>query len=237
MMPFAAIEVAARRRDKDKLSEQVYQRLKGELHEFAFTPGQRLSEAALAEQMGVSRTPIREALTRLRDEGLVEVESKTGWFVCPIDFDRIDQLYDLRVLLELDAVVRLAQSESPETLLAPLRQVWLVPAGERLRDGHAVGELDERFHAALVQAAGNDEIARVHEDVTGRIRIVRRLDFTRDDRIDATYQEHARILRAVLQRKADQAKMLLRAHIEQSKVEVRGITLHALHRAQRRKSA
>ncbi len=235
MIPFPVNDTAARSRDK--LSEQVYQRLKAELHEFSFTPGQRLSETALAGQMGVSRTPVREALTRLRDEGLVEVESKTGWFVCPIDFDRLDQLYDLRVLLELDAVARLAQSESPETLLAPLRQVWLLPAAERLRDGQAVGELDERFHSALVSAAGNDEITRVHAEVTSRIRIVRRLDFTRDDRIDATYQEHARILRAVLQRKVDQVRMLLRAHIEQSKAEVRSITLHALHQAQRRRTA
>jgi DNA-binding GntR family transcriptional regulator len=235
MIQLASTDSAARSRDK--LSEQVYQRLKTDLHEFRLTPGQRLSEAALAEQMGVSRTPIREALTRLRDEGLVEVESKTGWFVRPIDFDRIDQLYDLRVLLELDAVTRLSQAEAPEQLLAPLRQAWLLPSGERLRDGPAVGELDERFHSALVKAAGNDEIARVHDDVTGRIRIVRRLDFTRDDRIDATYQEHARILRAVLQRKADQAKMLLRAHIEQSKAEVRSITLHTLHQAQRRRIA
>jgi len=235
MIQLASSDSAARSRDK--LSEQVYQRLKTDLHEFLFTPCQRLSEAALAEQMGVSRTPIREALTRLRDEGLVEVESKTGWFVRPIDFDRIDQLYDLRVLLELDAVTRLSQAEAPEQLLAPLRQAWLLPSGERLRDGPAVGELDERFHSALVKAAGNDEIARVHDDVTGRIRIVRRLDFTRDDRIDATYQEHARILRAVLQRKADQAKMLLRAHIEQSKAEVRSITLHTLHQAQRRRIA
>jgi DNA-binding GntR family transcriptional regulator len=235
MIQLASTDSAARSRDK--LSEQVYQRRKTDLHKFLFTPGQRLSEAALAEQMGVSRTPIREALTRLRDEGLVEVESKTGWFVRPIDFDRIDQLYDLRVLLELDAVTRLSQAEAPEQLLAPLRQAWLLPSGERLRDGPAVGELDERFHSALVKAAGNDEIARVHDDVTGRIRIVRRLDFTRDDRIDATYQEHARILRAVLQRKADQAKMLLRAHIEQSKAEVRSITLHTLHQAQRRRIA
>jgi len=235
MIQLASSDSAARSRDK--LSEQVYQRLKTDLHKFLFTPGQRLSEAALAEQMGVSRTPIREALTRLRDEGLVEVESKTGWFVRPIDFDRIDQLYDLRVLLELDAVTRLSQAEAPEQLLAPLRQAWLLPSGERLRDGPAVGELDERFHSALVKAAGNDEIARVHDDVTGRIRIVRRLDFTRDDRIDATYQEHARILRAVLQRKADQAKMLLRAHIDQSKAEVRSITLHTLHQAQRRRIA
>jgi DNA-binding GntR family transcriptional regulator len=73
--------------------------------------------------------------------------------------------------------------------------------------------------------------------VTERIRIVRRLDFTRADRIEATYVEHAKILRAVLQRKGDQARLLLKSHIEQSKVEVRKITLHTLHEARLRNRA
>ncbi len=116
---------------------------------------------------------------------------------------------------------------------AALGAAWLVPAAERLRDARAVGELDEAFHAWLVRAAGNDEIARVHQDVTERIRIVRRLDFTRPDRIDATYDEHAKILREVIRRKVDEAQRLLRSHIEQSKVEVRKISLHAMHEARR----
>jgi len=70
--------------------------------------------------------------------------------------------------------------------------------------------------------------------VTDRIRIVRRLDFTRADRVEATYQEHAKILRAVIQRKGDPAQLLLRSHIEQSKTEVRKITLHTLHEARQR---
>jgi DNA-binding GntR family transcriptional regulator len=70
--------------------------------------------------------------------------------------------------------------------------------------------------------------------VTERIRIIRRLDFTRPDRIEATYTEHAKILRAVIQRKADQATLLLKSHIEQSKAEVRKITLHTLHEARAR---
>jgi DNA-binding GntR family transcriptional regulator len=97
-----------------------------------------------------------------------------------------------------------------------------------------VGPLDEAFHATLVRAAGNDEIARVHWDVTERIRVIRRLDFTRADRIDATYAEHAKILRAIIQRKADQAQLLLKSHIEQSKAEVRKITLATLQEARRR---
>lgn len=216
------------------LAEQVYARLKAELHDFRWVPGDRFSEGEIAQQLGVSRTPVREALFRLRNEGFLDVESKTGWFVRPIDFERIEQLYDLRIVLELASLAKLGLriEDSPE--LEALKTAWLVPAHERLTDGREVGVLDEAFHASLVRAAGNDEIARVHQEVTDRIRLVRRLDFTRDDRIEATYQEHAKILRAVMQRKTDQAQMLLRSHIEQSKTEVRKITLHALQQARTR---
>lgn len=188
----------------------------------------------MAQRLGVSRTPVREALFRLRNEGLVDVESKSGWFVRPIDFDRIEQLYDLRVVLETHCVARLCAASAAVPELEALKRAWLVPAAERLTDGAEVGALDEQFHATLVRATGNAEMARVHWDVTERIRIVRRLDFTRDDRIEATYQEHGKILRAIIQRKAEQALMVLRGHIGQSQVEVRKITLHALQLARGR---
>lgn len=216
------------------LAEQVYATLKAELHDFLWVPGDRLSEGELGTRLGVSRTPVREALFRLRNEGFLEVESKSGWYVRPIDFGRLDALYDLRIVLELASVDRLATRRDDPPALDALKAVWLVPAAERLDDARAVGALDEAFHATLVGAAGNAEIARVHQDVTDRIRIVRRLDFTRPDRIEATYAEHSKILRAVIQRKADQARLLLKSHIEQSKTEVRKITLHTLHEARQR---
>jgi DNA-binding GntR family transcriptional regulator len=218
------------------LAEQAYAQLKAELHDFLWLPGQRASELEIAGRLGMSRTPVREALFRLRNEGFLDVEAKTGWTVKPIDFARIDQIYDLRIVLETASVARLAQRESDPPELQALKEVWLVPAAERLTDGRRVGALDEQFHAQLVAAAGNAEIGRVHQEVTDRIRIVRRLDFTRTDRIDATYQEHAKILRAVMQRKTDAAQLLLRSHIEQSKVEVRKITLHALQEARARRA-
>lgn len=70
-----------------------------------------------------------------------------------------------------------------------------------------------------------------HRDVTDRIRIIRRLDFTKQPRIDATYDEHATILKAVRANRGDRAAMLLRAHIETSQAEVRKITLHQMHLA------
>ena len=76
-------------------------------------------------------------------------------------------------------------------------------------------------------------MARVHHDVTERIRIIRRLDFTKQPRIDLTYEEHAKILRAVKAKRAEQAVMLLSAHIMSSQAEVRKITLHEVHMARR----
>jgi DNA-binding GntR family transcriptional regulator len=219
---------------RSNLAEQVYAELKSQMHDFRLVPGDRFSEAELGGRLGVSRTPVREALFRLRNEGLLDVESKGGWFVRPIDFDRLEQVYDLRVLLESASIARLCALAEPAPALDALKAIWLVPAAERLVDGREVGALDEEFHAALVRAAGNSEIARVHWEVTERIRIIRRLDFTRADRIEATYNEHAKILRSVIQRKTDQAQMLLRTHIDQSKAEVRKITLATLHEAKAR---
>ena len=217
-----------------KLAEQVYDTLKAQIHDFQLVAGDRFSEADLGQRLGMSRTPVREALFRLRNEGFLGVESKLGWYVLPIDFSRLEQLYDLRVVLEIASVARLCASTRPSPELDALKAVWLVPPAERLADPRIVGDHDEQFHATLVRAAGNDEMARVHWDVTERIRIIRHLDFTRPSRIEATYVEHAKILRAVMQKKADQAQLLLKTHIEQSKAEVRKITLHTLQAARER---
>ena len=128
---------------------------------------------------------------------------RSGWQARPFDFERFEALYDLRIVLELAAVERLrASARTGGSAGGPARH--LARSGALL-DGRRVAELDEAFHCALVEAAGNPEMAQVHRDVTEKIRIVRRLDFTKDFRIDATYEEHGAILSAVLARRADEA--------------------------------
>lgn len=209
-------------------AEEVYAQLKKDIADFRLVPGDRFSEHDVCNRLAVSRTPVRQALFRLQQEGLVEVIFRSGWRVLPFDFDRFDQLYDLRMVLETTAAQRLCQQEAAESapMMEALKNRWLVPVGERSGDATQVAVWDEDFHETLVKAAGNTEMARVHHDVTERIRIIRRLDFLKQMRIDATYEEHAKILRAILARKADRAALLLRSHIQASQVEVRKITLH-----------
>jgi DNA-binding GntR family transcriptional regulator len=214
-------------------ADEVYAQLKRDIAEFHLVPGDRFSENELCERLEVSRTPVRQALTRLQQEGLVEVQFRSGWRVLPFDFERFDQLYDLRMVLETTAVRRLCGDDRrvDHALLQDLAAIWLVNASERSNDAQHVAQWDEEFHCSLVAAAGNREMARVHRDVTERIRIVRRLDFTQQPRIAETYDEHAKVLEAVRHRRGDQAAMLLAAHIATSQTEVRKITLHQVYLA------
>jgi DNA-binding GntR family transcriptional regulator len=211
------------------LADQAYAQIKAMIFDFALLPGDRFSESELAQHVKVSRTPLRQALQRLEREGFLRVYSRLGWQIAPLDFDTFDELYDLRVLIECHAAQHLATCEERPQLQL-LADVWLVAPGERIDDGGVVGALDESFHSQLVQGSGNREMVRVHQEITERIRIIRRLDFTKRARVDATYDEHARILRAITRRRAEEAQRLLRAHIEQSKLEVRHITLDTLYR-------
>lgn len=220
-------------------SDEVYAQLKRDVAQFTLVPGDRFTENEICERLGVSRTPVRQALVRLQQEGYVEVLFRSGWRVLPFDFARFEQLYDLRMVLETTAAHRLCDEgvRSPNPIhyaaLDDLMGLWLVPVEQRSTDTAQVSQWDEVFHCTLVEAAGNPEMARVHRDVTERIRIIRRLDFTRQARIDATYEEHGKILNAIRARRGDQAAMLLRAHIETSQAEVRKITLHQVHMARK----
>jgi len=220
-------------------ADQVYQQLKRDIADFRLVPGDRFSEHDLCKRLSVSRTPVRQALHRLQQEGLVEVLFRSGWRILPFDFNQFDQLYDLRLVLETTAVQRLCQQEraTSPALLQPLQERWLVPVAQRSSDATAVAGWDEAFHETLVQAAGNPEMARVHHEVTERIRIIRRLDFSKPMRVHATYDEHAKILRAIISRKGDRAELLLRAHIQSSQAEVRKITLHQVFLAQQKAPA
>jgi DNA-binding GntR family transcriptional regulator len=212
------------------LAAQAYAQLKADIFDFQFLPGDRFSENEVSERLQMSRTPIREALFRLQREGYVEVSPKNGWQVRPFDFEMFEQLYDVRSVLEMAAVEQLCAT-ADATLLHDLTTIWFVPEELRITDVPSLSLHDERFHARLVEATGNAEMARIHHDITERIRVIRRLEFTKEARIDISYGEHAQILRAIIERRSPDARELLRAHIALSKAEVKTITIQMLQQA------
>lgn len=218
-------------RRKESMADRVYEALKDEIFEFRLIPGDKFSEGDVGTRLHASRTPVREALYRLQREGYVEVLFRSGWQVRPLDFQQIGDLYDLRITLERAAVYKLcAMPEAPQTL-RNLTAIWNPDHPSERAVGSTVRALDESFHCDLVAAAGNREMARIHREITERLRIIRRLDFTRDDRIDATYTEHSEILEALRQGNAADAADKLTRHIRISQEAVKEITIERIREA------
>jgi DNA-binding GntR family transcriptional regulator len=227
-LPTQLVHPAGREFDKGTLGQDVYQRLKDDIFEFRMPPGQRYSEQLLATSLGVSRTPLRFALHVLANEGyLNRLDGHSSWQVKPLDLDYYQDLYDFRLDIEVLAIHRLCRRHVVAELLA-LGAFWRVPKKQRVMDGKQVAREDENFHRSLVALAGNAEMLRTFNSLTERIRIIRRLDFINPERIAAAYDEHGKILEMLTARKAQSAEMLMRAHIDASRTEIRHITLHRL---------
>ncbi|MEW6347306.1 MAG: GntR family transcriptional regulator [Paraburkholderia sp.] len=218
------------------LAAQIYTQLKADIFDFRLLPGDKFSEGDIATRMQVSRTPVRQALFWLQREGYVDVNFKSGWQVRAFDFKYFEDLYEVRVMMETSAIAKIVELGATARLDA-LRDIWCVPVKKQLDDPATVASLDEAFHGRLVAAVGNNEMSRIHEDVTERIRIIRRLDFTKKPRVAATYKEHAAILKAIFAGEVADAQQMIRAHIAESQAEVKRITLYMMQTARERYGA
>lgn len=215
------------------LAMHIYTQLKADIFDFRLLPGDKFSEGDIAARMQVSRTPVRQALFWLQREGYVDVHFRSGWQVRAFDFKYFEDLYEIRIMMETNAIHRIVAMQAMSRL-ETLREVWCISPSQQLDDPAVVASLDEAFHARIVAAVGNDEMTRIHQDVTERIRIIRRLDFTKAPRIEATYREHADILDTIFAGDAALAKNMISEHIAESRDEVKRITLFMLQTARTR---
>lgn len=212
-------------------SERVYLQLRQEIYQFVLLPGDRFTEMDIARRLGCSRTPVREALLVLQNESLVRRCFRYGWEVFPIDFDEYEDLYETRALIETNTVRLLCHSSSPKVnrkVLTALKAVWCVEPQSRVQECDKIAQLDEQFHIALTEAAGNRELTAILTNITDRIRIMRRLDFEYEVRIAQTYKEHAELLEAIEQCQESRAVELITLHIKDAHNGASTITLRRL---------
>jgi GntR family transcriptional regulator of gluconate operon len=211
---------------RDTLRERI---LSGELR-----PGERILEVPLAEQLRLSRGPIREALRVLVAEGLVVRQPRLGAIVVPIDERTVDEVYSLRIALETFAVRRAFeryQGNLSLQLLVPLEQMR-----EALDAGHpsAVLEPDIAFHLALVEAADHTRLLETWRGLVGPLRILLGLTAQRgSDEHKRSLLGHEQIYERVKSRDVERTVASLTEHLEIA----RDMVLSYLHEAQRAEGA
>jgi len=179
--------------------------------------GERLREERLAERLGVSRTPVREALHQLFAERFVERHPDGGYRIAYPTSRHLRELYEVRRALEAFAVRQSVQhlSDAGSATLADLHEEWSALATRAPERDPEFVLLDEAFHRRLAEAAGNELLVDDLRRVSERIRPVRTHDFVAPGRIAATVAEHTAIVAAVLER-SPEAEELLDQHIMQS---------------------
>ncbi len=197
------------------LADQAHEELRSQLLAGEFPLGEPLAEEATAAMLGMSRTPVREALRRLAAEELLRAGPNGGYRPNPPDMSRMRQLYEVRIRLEQLSVELASTAEADKSVLEPLRDRWRSLRHER-DDGADFVHEDESFHVQICTAGGNQVLVAMLRQVNDRIRIIRVHDFVASARVEATIVQHLAILEAILGRKVRVASQRMQAHIEES---------------------
>ncbi|HEY3673213.1 MAG TPA: GntR family transcriptional regulator [Acidimicrobiia bacterium] len=210
--------------------EYVFADLKARLLAGDFPLGHRLGEERLAALLEVSRTPVREALLRLHTEGLVTRHTEGGFVPTVPDVATMRTLYEVRMGLEIQALRRPANLGSTHDLarVEQLRAEWRALQDDEPKPSPDFVLLDEAFHLALADSAGNAVLVEFLRTVNERIRVVRMQDFLSADRIGSTIAQHISICDAVLRGEADLAVERFDAHLLESLEVVEQRTLQVI---------
>jgi DNA-binding GntR family transcriptional regulator len=193
---------------------------------YQLKPGERLSEIELAERLGVSRTPVREALSRLVNDGFLAPVSR-GFMRRPLEVQETLDLYEARVAIEsacLTMAIERATDEEIAEAFVYLEKSRKVPRNTPIEK---LVELDEGFHLRIADMARNAELKRVLVNLNERIRFIRWIDMESVGR-DSTQSEHAAILKALKSRDPQASTKALHAHISLRRDQIVEAIKHGL---------
>jgi len=203
----------------------VLVRLREDLTSFRLRPGERLVEEDLSQRYGVSRTPVREALRVLQQQGLVVEDNRRRRSVPHFDIAAFEDIYRVRAGLERLAVLQACERGTSEQI-AELARSWDVTRDED--ESIEYYRSDERFHSGIARLSRNEFLIDALARVDDRIRIIRLVDFTSSDRVTRTREEHSEILTAMLVGDGDTASRLIGEHVDEAMTNVRELVTRAL---------
>lgn len=207
-------------------SEVLVEQLRLDIVRGTIAGGTRLIEESLAERYGVSRTPVREALRLLARESLLDYAPRAGYTVRSIDLEEMDDLYVVRCSIEEHAASKIEADKGG--VLNNLLAYWgEMPASVAQGDVNLV-HADEHFHETLAAASGSSVLPMMLRQINARLHVLRIKDFIDPVRVRLTFEQHAGILHALLAGDQRLAVARLRAHILESRANVRERFIEAL---------
>lgn len=205
--------------EKATAKELAEQHLRAAILQQQLLPGERLNEVALAEELGISRGPVREAIQGLASEGFLHLIRNRGAFVITVDPSEIKELYEVRIALERRAVKLVAGQRDDQQIIELARM--LDETGAALENGDVTAyPRDRDFHQALLSMCGNATLVRFSAEVQTRVQFARTRSASDPARATSALREHQEILRAILSGNGPAASDLMEAHLYRSLANV-----------------
>lgn len=207
--------------------DDIYDQLKAMAVSFRIRPGDRLNEVALSRELGVSRTPLREALNRLVAERMFVFRPGQGFFCRSLDAQSVFDLFELRRIIESAAVLAACERASDDELQA--LQVDLLATGINI-SGLTVEEAvsrDEAFHLGIARLSGNTELVETLTRINERIRYIRWISMSLG-RVQRSKEEHKNCMAALIERDGHRAANILGRHIDKRMDQVQEAVRHGI---------
>jgi DNA-binding GntR family transcriptional regulator len=197
------------------LYQRVAERLRERIVAHTLAPGSWIDEQALTAELGISRTPLREALKVLAAEGLVTMKLRRGAYVTEVSERDLSEVFHLLSLLESDAAAVVAQEAGDEQIaeLAALHQQLEATVDDR----DAFFAANEHFHMRLLEIAGNRWRNQMVADLRKVMKLYRHHSLFKQGRLEASLKEHRRLMAALKARNAPLAQQLMQQHLAQGK--------------------
>lgn len=175
--------------------------------------GAQLSEATLAAQLGISKTPVREALLRLRVDGLIEIQPQRGTFVFSLTPRQVEQICVFREMVEVSAVKLAMEARRPELVTALRLNVREMALARKTADWKSIRQLDEAFHEAIVEHCENAYLKQAHQLIASKIGALRARLPEQDEQVDHCQQNHTVILGLLREGRIAATQRALALHI------------------------
>ncbi len=199
------------------LTSVVQQELERRIVQGELAPGDKLLEAALAEQLGVSRGPVREAFRMLEEAGLVRQEKNRGVFVRHIPLDEALEIFDLRAMMDEAVGRQLANTITPEQLRQLRGMVDVMERAVKAGDADQYHRLNLEFHDTLVAVAGNRKLCEMYRRLINELSLFRRMNLADSRQLPVSASEHRAIVKTIASGDADAAGLAMRQHVLDSK--------------------
>lgn len=207
--------------------DDIYEQVKAMAVSFRLRPGDRLNEVALSKELGVSRTPLREALNRLVAERMFDFRPGQGFFCRPLDAQSVYDLFELRQIIEVAAARSACEKASDEELGSLSNELYETGIDITGLTVEEAVSRDEAFHLGIAKLSGNAELLETLRRINERIRYIRWISMSLD-RVQRSKEEHKRVMQALIDRDADAAAAALGRHIVKRMDQVQDAVRHGI---------